>query len=115
MASGWYLVVARLATMAAWARGNFDAVVTRVPLAIVTMGCVGDGLDSELLLLRHHWTYAPSSPLQPPALVVMGFSSTTCQIEEIDTRYGLQQVRLVVCPCSLWLSDLLFQLDKCFV
>nr|BAD06277.1 hypothetical protein [Oryza sativa Japonica Group]BAD07537.1 hypothetical protein [Oryza sativa Japonica Group] len=79
MASGWYLVVAGLATMAAWARGNFDAVVT--------MGCVGDGLDSELLLLRHHWTYAPSSPLQPPAVVVMGFSSlpntTTCQI---DTR-----------------------------
>ncbi|KAF2942552.1 hypothetical protein DAI22_02g004000 [Oryza sativa Japonica Group] len=86
MASGWYLVVAGLATMAAWARGNFDAVVT--------MGCVGDGLDSELLLLRHHWTYAPSSPLQPPAVVVMGFSSlpntTTCQI---DTRYGLQSKR----------------------
>uniref|UniRef100_A0A0D3EZJ2 Secreted protein n=2 Tax=Oryza TaxID=4527 RepID=A0A0D3EZJ2_9ORYZ len=79
MASGWYLVVARLATMAAWARGNFDAVVT--------MGCVGDGLDSELLLLRHHWTYAPSSPLQPPAVVVMGFNFFSAQHHDVPDRH----------------------------
>uniref|UniRef100_A0A0E0CHM7 Uncharacterized protein n=1 Tax=Oryza meridionalis TaxID=40149 RepID=A0A0E0CHM7_9ORYZ len=83
MASGWYLVVARLHGHGAT---STRAVVTKVPLAIVTMGCVGDGLD-----------------------IVMGFSSlpntTTCQIEEIDTMYGLQEVRLVVWPCSLWLSE----------